>query len=327
MPDDANTIHITADGSITLKDVETGELFHNRAGAYTEALINFVQPLYLHKHAVEKDEYSIVDVCFGLGYNTFALLTELAKLPSKLKRVRVVAIEKNELPLRHLNVVLNDKRLSILKDAIKNSCPTLSDGECGTHHFLIEGCGAGGNSTKEIRVEITLIRGDLRQVIPRLANDANFANSFDAIFHDAFSPLRAPYLWTIDLFECYKRLLRTPADEHSGGRVVTYSAASAVRGALEQCGFQLRRTDALGAKRGGTLAILTNGEDGIHLEDEALALLEDELLRMHGRPGVPHRDPTFQDTWKNIQIAREAEQDALFPVPKVNNSPRRRRHN
>lgn len=325
MPNEANTIHITADGSITLKDIETGELFHNRAGAYTEALVNFVQPLYLHKHAVENEKYAVVDVCFGLGYNTFALLTELAKLPSKLKIVRVVAIEKNELPLRHLNVVLNDKRLASLKDAIENSCPTLNDGECGTHHFSINGCGASGNNAKEIRVEITLIREDLRQVIPKLANDANFAGYFDAIFHDAFSPLRAPYLWTIDLFECYKRLLKYPADKHFGGRVVTYSAASAVRSALEQCGFALRRTDALGAKRGGTLAILTKREDGIQLEDEALALLEDELLRMHGRPGVPHRDPTFQDTWKNIQIAREAEQDALFPVPKVNNSPRRHR--
>ncbi|MBC7998423.1 MAG: hypothetical protein IAF58_10790 [Leptolyngbya sp.] len=325
MPNEADTIHITADGSITLKDIETGELFHNRAGAYTEALVNFVQPLYLHKHAVEKQEYAVMDVCFGLGYNTFALLTELAQLPSKIERVQVVAIEKNELPLRHLNDVLNDKRFVPLNDAMKNSCPALFDGEIGKHHFSIVGYGAGGSSSKEIRVEINLIREDLRQVIPRLANDADFIGSFDAIFHDAFSPLRAPYLWTVDLFQCYKRLLKNYQGNNPGGRVVTYSAASAVRSALEQCGFCIRRTEALGAKNGGTLAILTDGEAGIQVGDEALELLEHEVLKMHGRPGVPHRDPTFQDTWKNIQIAREAEQDVLFPVPKVNYSPRRRR--
>jgi hypothetical protein len=34
----------TEDGSLSIRDAATGELHHNRAGAYEEALVNYVQP-------------------------------------------------------------------------------------------------------------------------------------------------------------------------------------------------------------------------------------------------------------------------------------------
>lgn len=318
MQNEIEKLHITADGSVTLQDEETGELFHNRAGAYSEALVNFVRPLSLEKNAFALKEYAVLDVCFGLGYNTFALLMELALLPSAIERVKVLAIEKNELPLHHLSDVLRDERLKLLRDAIEEGAPAFAAGALGVHQFVIGGIDPTGTKARKITVEINLIGEDLRVVVPRLAAEVRFKRSLDAIFHDAFSPLRAPYLWTIDLFDCYRKLLRMP-----GGRFVTYSAASAIRGALEQCEFTVRRTAGLGAKRGGTLAILGESLGAANLENESLDLLEEELHKMHGRPGVPYRDPTFQESCKNIQIAREAEQDLLFPVPKINNSRRR----
>lgn len=323
MQNEITKLHITADGSVTLQDEETGELFHNRAGAYSEALVNFVRPLSLEKNAFALKEYAVLDVCFGLGYNTFALLMELTQLPSAIERVKVMAIEKNELPLSHLSDVLRDERLKLLRHAIEEGAPEFAAGALGVHHFVIGGIDPidpTDTKARKIAVEIDLIGEDLRAVVPRLAADVRYRRSIDAIFHDAFSPLRAPSLWTIDLFDCYRRLLKMP-----GGRFVTYSAASAVRGALEQCEFTVRRTSALGAKRGGTLAILGESLGAAYLDNESLDLLEEELLKMHGRPGVPYRDPTFQESCKNIQIAREAEQDVLFPVPKINNSRRHRR--
>ncbi len=289
--------YFTHDGSLTLKDDETGELYHNRAGAYTEALANFVEPLNLPTFKDETGQLAFLDVCFGLGYNTFCLLSELAKNNLQADSIKIVAIEKFQKPLLYLGRVLEDERFRGLNQCILSQTPELAEGQFGSWKFML-GCGQ-----RQIPVHFELLEVDLRQAVPRLASE--MPGVFDGIFHDPFSARRAPEFWTVDLFSCYAQLLKQP-----NGKVVTYSAASAVRSAFQMCGLVVRRTTAVGEKHGGTLAMRPNV---LRLHECGMPLLEEEQAKLAGRAGVPYRDKQFCKTSREILQQREQEQRELFP--------------
>ena len=65
----------------------------------------------------------------------------------------------------------------------------------------------------------------------------------DAWFLDGFSPAKNPELWEDDLMQAVA--------EHTkqGGTCATYTAAGAVRRALECAGFSITRAQGFGRKR------------------------------------------------------------------------------
>ena len=92
MPDTSNfTPQITADGSFTFFSDEFGETFHSRQGASEEAELKFVLPTDLRSKALQPS-LNLLDVCYGLGYNTAAALATIwAVNPSC--RVELVGLE------------------------------------------------------------------------------------------------------------------------------------------------------------------------------------------------------------------------------------------
>jgi tRNA U34 5-methylaminomethyl-2-thiouridine-forming methyltransferase MnmC len=85
------TPQLTADGSFTFFSTEMGEAFHSVQGAKEEAQLKFVQPCQLAQKA-QKPVLHLLDVCYGLGYNTAAALEVIwANNPSC--RVELVALE------------------------------------------------------------------------------------------------------------------------------------------------------------------------------------------------------------------------------------------
>ena len=80
---------------------ETGELFHNKAGASTEALQLCTIPSELLKKLSITGHIRLLDACYGLGYNTWVLVRELLQaLPSMISEsqkktftVEVLAVE------------------------------------------------------------------------------------------------------------------------------------------------------------------------------------------------------------------------------------------
>src|SRR5262249_3838994 len=129
-----------------------------------------------------------------------------------------------------------------------------------------------------ISCELTLAQGDLRQVVPDLSE------ALDLVFHDPFSPARVPELWTADLFKHYFRLLKP-----KGGRLLTFSAAAAVRGGLRAAGFSVWRTEAVGGKSGGTLACSKEISAACH----NFPLRDEEEQKLRTRSGIPYRDPSL----------------------------------
>jgi hypothetical protein len=69
----------TADGSFTLFSEDFGEWFHSREGAYTEAYTTYVEATDLTKLA-QPESLTLLDVCYGLGYNTAAALATVQQV-------------------------------------------------------------------------------------------------------------------------------------------------------------------------------------------------------------------------------------------------------
>ena len=61
--------YITGDGSVGLYSEEFNDIYHSGYGALTEAYEKFVNP-----NLVLKDDIKVLDICYGLGYNSKAFL-------------------------------------------------------------------------------------------------------------------------------------------------------------------------------------------------------------------------------------------------------------
>jgi tRNA U34 5-methylaminomethyl-2-thiouridine-forming methyltransferase MnmC len=269
----------TEDGSLSRFDEETGELYHNRAGAYTEALRNYYEPSDAKERLQRAGELRLLDACFGLGYNTFVLLAQLINDGCQ-GNVVVHAVETDSQILSAIPQVLADDRLQRLAQSFTGA-PLAGFGK-----FLLS---AGG-----LNVSIDVIEQDLRL----FARDLDA--SYDIVFHDPFSPRKVPELWIVDVFlRYYQALLPT------GGQVLTYSTAGAVRGGLRGAGFKIFRTAAVGGKSGGTLA---SADPAYVPKLPVKALSGEEVKHLLTRSCVPYRDPTFTQLREDIVLRREHEQ-------------------
>ncbi|HEY9869851.1 MAG TPA: MnmC family methyltransferase [Candidatus Obscuribacterales bacterium] len=262
---------------------------HNRAGAVTEALKNYVEPSGALAVLRQTGSLSVLDACFGLGYNSWILIAEILASEIAAGAVRVVAIDRSAEILDRAATVLDDPRLFRVK--------ALCHGNQGWAGGRFDARAENTGRTGLLTVTLEVLVGDLRALVPGLNG------RFDLVFHDPFSPARMPELWTVDLFRHYRRLLGL-----SCGRVLTYSAATAVRAGLSEAGFTVWRTAAVGGKSGGTLASLAQGHPG---GPETYALHEDEERRLRSRSGVPYRDPDLGSTREAILERRRKEQDEL----------------
>lgn len=272
----------TADGSLTLRDEQSGELYHNSAGAYSEALVNYVLPSGVLALLNEKASVHILDVCFGLGYNSFVLLEEAIKSHCSGK-IRITAIEPNTELL-----CLADKILSFEKFANLRTANSFVE--------QLSTCGSASLSVAELEIELNVMAGFLEKIVPNLSDD------FDFVFHDPFSPKRAPELWTAELFQKYFSLL-----SKRKGAVLTYSAASAVRGAIQEVGFTLKRTSGLGAKAGGSIGFI-DSQSSKYLYTE---LDEMEQRKLASLSGIPYRSIGFSLDRADI-LRRRIEEQARF---------------
>lgn len=91
-------------------------------------------------------------------------------------------------------------------------------------------------------LQFRMITGDARQTLPQWADQA------DAWFLDGFAPAKNPELWEPDLM--------AEVGQHTApdGTAATYSAAGAIRRALEAGGFTVDRIPGFGRKRHMTVA-------------------------------------------------------------------------
>lgn len=268
---DQLTICRTEDGSFTFTSGLYGEAFHSLSGARAEAIYKFVVPSGIASRA-ERGSVHILDVCFGLGYNTAAALDCLADYPTCT--VGVIGLENN---LGVLEAAIRENLLTIWSDRTQALL-----GELAEKLVLQQDC-----------LQLRLIIADARQGIQQVPDQWA-----DAIFFDPFSPRRCPQLWTIDFCRLVANKLKPD------GYIVTYSCASAVRSAWQELGLCLWAVEPLGRKSPGTIASFC--KEVIPKRSRPLTAQEYAILQT--RAGIPYRDPQLQDTAEQIIQRRQQEQ-------------------
>ena len=196
---------LTNDGSYTLYSAEFDEPYHSdKDGALHEALQKHVLPAFALKGG--EDELTILDICYGLGYNTLATLYYIKKEQLTTK-VKIISPEFDRGLVESLRNFQYPKEFDSLREII----------EAISRDFSYE--------DEQISIEILL--GDARQRLPQLQEQ------FDIVYQDAFSPAHNPLLWTREYFATIASLTKEDSI------LTTYSTAAAVRMGLDENGFQL----------------------------------------------------------------------------------------
>jgi len=193
------------DGSNTLFSKEFNEPYHStKDGALHESLEKHVKPAFSIKK--EYDSLTILDICFGLGYNTFATLYYIKANNLKTK-LHILSPEFDEGLVRSLSTFSFPSEFDILKPII----------DAISQNLYYE--------DEQFKVEILL--GDARESVPKIEE------KIDVIYQDAFSPAHNPLLWTKEFFADMAKI----ATEDS--ILTTYSTAASVRLGLYENGFYI----------------------------------------------------------------------------------------
>lgn len=193
------------DGSYTAYSSEYDEHYHStKDGALNESLKKHIEPAFaLH---CEKDHLRLIDICFGLGFNTL-------------------------LSLYYRDTYFPDTTLEIYSPELNGELvASLVD---FPYPDIFE-------PYRNIITDIATLGGyeDERTVITVEIMDACVAmreleGEWDVCYQDAFSPSVNPLLWTREYFSDVARLM---GEE---GIVTTYSTALAIRLALYENGFNV----------------------------------------------------------------------------------------
>lgn len=194
---------LSEDGSYTAYSKEYDEHYHStKDGALNESLHKHVIPAMDIKKM--QDEVVILDICFGLGFNTLATIYyhQQNNLTSKLK---IYSPELDKALVYSLKDFIYPKEFSLLEPIIK---------------ALVE---KQVYEDENLYVEVFL--GDAREYVKR------FENFFDIVYQDAFSPSTNPTLWTQEYFADIAKSIK------KDGILTTYSTALKTRLALHQNEF------------------------------------------------------------------------------------------
>lgn len=207
---------LTADGSHTLVDQQTGASYHSKHGAIGESQEVFIQAGL--EQALQRNPNQMLRVFemgFGTGLN--ALLT-LQKAIEWQVPIAYTAIELHPIPSAQYQALNYGEQLG-LEDVFQNlhDCPW--------------------NQVNTINEWFSL-----RKVQNSLL-DYQTDQFFHAIYFDAFHPELQPELWTQEVFEqCFQMLV-------PNGLLTTYCSKSIVRKAMMAAGLQVEKIPGPWGKR------------------------------------------------------------------------------
>lgn len=277
MNDGEYTPQLTKDGSHTFFSPEFQETFHSSFGAKQEAEVKYIEPCAIAQLATQKSTVRLLDVCYGLGYNSAAALEKIWSINPECS-VELFALEINDsVPIAAIEYNLlaqwqisNASRSPIYKLLTELSNKSLVKNEFFTGRLLL---------------------GDARQTVKAVAELAWYA---DAIFLDPFSPPKCPQLWTVEFINLLTQCLAPT------GRLATYSCSAAVRTALLTTGLKIASVWGAGRDAPGTIAAFE------YKNILPLSLKEQEHLAT--RAAIPYRDPSLQDRPDQIIYRRQQEQ-------------------
>ncbi len=203
--DDFHAQTLSEDGTYTAYSKEYNEHYHStKDGALQESFYKHVIPA--SKFVNNKESITILDICYGLGFNTLATLLYYKKY----------------FPQKKVHIYSPELDASLVKSLVNFPYPK----EFKEFRSVIEALSTEGYYSEE-NFSVEIFIGDAREYIK------NFEDRFDIVYQDAFSPSTNPILWTREYFADIKKSM------HTDGVLTTYSTAFKTRLALYENGFML----------------------------------------------------------------------------------------
>ena len=189
----------TKDGTLTLKSEKYNECYHSSEGAFIETYYKHVKPAFDFVNFLGLKEVKILDICFGLGYNTFSTIYYIKKNSLKTK-VNIISPEFDEELISSLSNFDYPKEFDNLQHIIQAISTNLV--------------------YEDEHLKIQVIIDDARAVI------RSIDVKFNIVYQDAFSSDVNQELWTQEYFSQISKILSAEAI------ITTYSIATAVRLAM-----------------------------------------------------------------------------------------------
>lgn len=310
---------ITEDGTLSLYNNKVNDIYHSKIGAYTETLDKFVKPSKILDYVKVHDEVKILDICYGLGYNSKIAIDEIKKVNNNC-RIEITALEIDpfvialsgfcffdgiNLDIKNIfynliNAYPNIKNIqdalcadvkfkSLINGYLKNDeCKYNKNDDTAEllHNIYYQTISSRNKNIEKLcytskMLEINILIGDARDSICTLSP------GYDYIFHDGFAPNKQPLLWSKGFILKLFNIINTT------GNLTTYTAAPAVRGGLIDAGFEIGATLPVGRKNSGTIATRSNT-----FPLEKLTSYERGLIDT--KAGIPYYDPDLNWDIDNI---------------------------
>ncbi|MBQ3642003.1 hypothetical protein II906_08790 [bacterium] len=321
----------TEDGSTGLYNLAEEDIYHSKSGAKKEAFDKFVNPIIrVNKDLVNKS-FSLLDICYGIGYNTKALLTYVDDAEFYID---CLDYDKNVIYLSpFINDCISNKKIDtyIIYNLIKNPEAYLQIQE-----LLFNNLQSASNEF--INADLYALFCDFINEVPTIyppdSYHSNLHNiyysyisdkmkdsfkfnynkksqinfyfddarqsikslnkQYDIVFLDGFSPQKNPSLWTYDF------LLQIKNKIHDNTIITSYSKSTPFRNALLKLGFNVGKTfiDEIDM---GTIASFNKNYIINPLDDYDLEL-------MTTTSGIVYRDESLNLTAQEIVYNRNLEQ-------------------
>jgi tRNA U34 5-methylaminomethyl-2-thiouridine-forming methyltransferase MnmC len=203
--DKLHTMALSDDGSYTAYSKEYDEHYHStKDGAFKESYVKHVIPAF--NTLKDKNEVTILDICYGLGFNTLCTLLYY-KQHSPQTKLKIYSPELDASLVKSLENFTYPKEFEIFREiVVALSCKNIYEDD---------------------NLYIELFVGDAREYIRK------FSNKFDIVYQDAFSPSSNPILWTKEYFSDIQNAMKRE------GVLTTYSIALKTRIALYENGFNV----------------------------------------------------------------------------------------
>ena len=270
---------LTQDGSYSLRSILFQENFHSLKGALEETKIKFTNPSGLHRF--KNKSLNVLDICFGLGYNSASLFSDLIKQNSLLNWY---ALEIDKKPLEYS--LKNNSFLELWHPKVSK----------------IFNCLYQQNKFEDQFLKCKIIWGEARDQI----NNIPPRIKFDLIYLDGFSPQKCPQVWTVEF------LSKVTKNLNPQGYLITYSSSAAVRMTLRNLGLEIfsikSNLNSQNQWSQGTVAIANFSKENFqnNFYFDKLSPMEEEHLLT--KASIPYRDPDLNSKTEDIIKERLKEQ-------------------
>ena len=318
---------MTDDGSVGLYNNKVKDIYHSKSGAYLEACEKFVKPLIDINYFKNKNAFSVLDICYGIGYNSKALLNNITNKYFSIDSLDTDRTLVTLSPLVKDSIDNIDLKLFILESVLKSynnfdeyyteiypylnesyfqffDAPILNLLSLIQKHgynlsYQPNSCGFLHNIY--YRYISNQLKQDFKSTnnINFYINDARISlktidKKYDIVFLDAFSPQKDPTLWTIDFLSLISKHL----DDNSV--ILSYSKSTPFRSALLELGFNVGKT-FINEIDMGTIASKNKSNIQNPLSDYDIKLI-------NTKSGITYKDTNLSLQPTEILLNREQEQ-------------------